>query len=297
MLNVCLPGTGSVYPTGERWLSCCTLSYNGHGLLIDCGEGTQIALRQTSFHLSKLNYILLTHYHADHVSGLPGLLLTLGNMGKDTPLTIVGPKGLHGTVAGLRVIAPVLPYDIRLLEVSGQGDVQLGDFHINYLPLSHGIPTMGYSVAIHRKPIFNPEKAKALGLPPVLNKVLHAGQSVVLTDGRVVEPCMVLDGERPSLKVCYITDSAPTETMVELAKNATLLIGEGMYCDENMGQKMLEKGHMLFTDSAKLARRANVQTLWLTHYSPALREIHMEQTLDIFQNTLLSYDGIQTVLR
>lgn len=300
MVDVCLPGTGGVVPLENRWLTCCWVEYQGNAILIDCGEGTQITLKKSGCKMSRLNTLLITHYHADHIAGLPGLLLTLGNTGKTTPLSIVGPEGLVQVVSALTVIAPALPYPVYLYEIKGDNEKELeqNGMSISWLPLNHGILCFGYRITVKRKPIFNPEKANRLGVPKVLFKLLHAGQSVQLEDGRTIEPEMVLDGERPPVRVCYCTDTQPADGMVDFVRGADLLISEGMYGDDSMHDKMKEKGHMLFSDSARLAKESGTKRLWLTHYSPAL--INPEQELDsarrIFVETVAAYDGIRVTL-
>lgn len=299
MLDVCLPGTGGMIPLPERFLSCCWIEYQGKALLIDCGEGTQVALKKACCKLSRLEILLVTHFHADHIAGLPGLLLTLGNHGKTTPLTIIGPRGLRSVVSALMTIAPSLPYRVDLVELKNtEGSLKYGDLRITYLPLEHGIPCFGYRVSLIRKPVFNPQKAEELGIPKKLNKLLHAGQPVQLDDGRYIEPEKVLDGERRPLSVAYITDSLPSERMIDFVRDADLLICEGMYGDEEMRLKMEEKCHMLFSDSARLAQAADVGLLWLTHYSPAMKdpEAHIESAKAVFAAAGLGYDGIKTSL-
>ena len=300
MLDVCLPGTGGVIPLENRWLACCWLEYQGSALLIDCGEGTQIALKKSGCRLSRLDTLLITHFHADHIAGLPGLLLTLGNSGKTTPLTIVGPAGLGQVVGSLMIIAPILPYPLRIgeLEPEKEGAFELAGLQISCLPLSHAIPCFGYGVTVQRKPVFNPRKAEQLGVPKPLYRTLHAGQTVRLKDGREIEPPMVLDGERKPLFVCYCTDTQPVAAIADFARGADLLICEGMYGDDGLHEKMEERGHMVFSDSAGLAKQAGVKQLWLTHFSPAC--LNPEGSLDaarrIFPNTQATYDGIRLTL-
>ncbi len=299
MLDVCLPGTGGMMPLPERWLSCCWIEYQGKALLIDCGEGTQIALREAGCKLSRLELLLITHFHADHIAGLPGLLLTLGNNDRRSPLTIVGPAGLKDVVSALTVIAP-LPYRLQLLEMKDNtaGYLEDDELVISYLPLSHRITCLGYRVSLKRKPVFNPEKAGLLGIPKKLYKLLHAGQAVKLDDGRRIKPEMVLDGERDPISVCFITDSVPTGEMADFARGADLLICEGMYGDDDMRDKTREKGHMIFSDSAHLAKEAGVGKLWLTHYSPAMKqpEAYLESVRSVFPGCELGYDGMKTTL-
>jgi ribonuclease Z len=300
MLDVCLPGTSGMIPLPDRWLSCCWLEYQGKALLIDCGEGTQIALKEAACKISRLEILLVTHFHADHIAGLPGFLLTLGNHGKKTPLLIVGPKGLKTVFSALMIIAPALPYQVELIELNsdGEGYLEDDDIRISYLPLEHAIPCFGYRISLNRKPIFNPTKAAALSIPKSLYKTLHAGGQVRLDDGRQIVPEMVLDGEREPISVCYMTDSVAVNTMADFARGADLLICEGMYGDEDMHEKMEEKGHMVFSDSARVAQSAGVKALWLTHFSPAVKDpaAYIESAVQIFPNTIVGYDGLKITL-
>ncbi|SHI15282.1 ribonuclease Z [Sporobacter termitidis DSM 10068] len=300
MLDVCLPGTGGMMPLPERWLSCCWIEYQGKALLVDCGEGTQIALKKAGCKLSRLDILLVTHFHADHIAGLPGLLLTLGNHDKKTPLLIVGPQHLEAVVSSLMIIAPALPYPVELIELKNgtEGLLEDDELSVSYLPLEHGIPCFGYRVSLRRKPVFNPEKAGQLGVPKNLFKTLHAGTPVRLDDGRQIEPRMVLDGERRPLSVTYITDSVPTAPMADFARDSDLLVCEGMYGETEMRDKMEEKGHMVFADSARLASMAGAGRLWLTHFSPAMKdpETYIGNARAVFRNTEIGYDGIKTTL-
>lgn len=300
MVDVCLPGTGGMIPLENRWLACCWIEYQGKAILIDCGEGTQIALKESRCKLTHLDMLLITHFHADHVAGLPGLLLTLGNSGKTTPITLVGPVGLKNVVSALMVIAPVLPYSIQFIELeeNNAGKLKNGEMNISYLPLSHGVPCLGYCMTVKRKPKFNPVKASQLKIPKLFFKTLHAGQSVQLEDGRIIEPEMVLDGERDSIRVCYCTDTESMDGIADFAHGVDLLICEGMYGDDGMHDKMKEKGHMVFSDSAQIAKDADAKQLWITHYSPAIKK--PEESIDsirkIFPKTVASYDGIHITL-
>lgn len=297
MIEVCLPGTGGMMPTEHRWLSCCWIELQGKAILIDCGEGTQIALKKSRCKISHLDLILLTHFHADHIAGLLGLLLTLGNYGKKDPLKIMGPKGLAKVMDAILVMAPVLPYPLIVeeLESSIEAEFSYDGIEFSTLPLKHGIPCLGYCMTVKRKSIFNPLKAEALGVPKTLYKVLHEGKPVQLADGRIIEPQFVLDGERAPIKICYMTDTAKVESMSQFAFGADLLISEGMYAEDEKHEKMTEKGHMLFSDSGELAQEASVKELWLTHFSPALTkpEQFIDRAQQPFFQTIIAFDGIR----
>ncbi|MCL1832074.1 MAG: ribonuclease Z [Oscillospiraceae bacterium] len=307
MLEVCLPGTGGMIPLPHRWLTCCWIEEQGAAILIDCGEGTQIALKKAGRKAPRIELLLLTHYHADHISGLPGILLTLANSARKHPLTIAGPVGLKRVVSALTVIAPRLPYELKLIElttpedfaqplylpnVGGHRDGE-SPVRVTALPLDHGTPCLGYRTELVRKPVFNPDKAKALDIPVQYYKRLHAGEAVTLEDGRNIMPLRVLDNARKSISVCYFTDTKPFPEMVDFAEGVDLLIGEGMYYDESMRDKIDEKNHMMFSDSAWLAVKCGAKKLWLTHYSPALERPSDGERMvrRIFPQTTVSRDG------
>lgn len=300
MVDVCLPGTGGMLPLVHRYLTCCWVEVMGKAILIDCGEGTQIALSASDCKVSRLECLLITHFHADHISGLPGLMLTLGNQGKTTPLVIAGPAGIGGVVSSLLVIARKLPFEIIIKELSPKQseEFEAAGFKIETLSLKHRVPCLGYSVTYERKPVFNPVKASMLNIPVTCYKNLHAGETVEI-DGRVYTPDMVIDGEREPFKITYCTDTSPFDEMADFARGSDLFICEGMYCDEEMRDKMDEKHHMLFSDAADIAKKAEVGELWLTHYSPALVKPsdYENKVREIFPNTVVSRDGQKKTIK
>lgn len=295
MVTVCLPGTGGMQPLVNRFLACCWIEYQGRALLVDCGEGTQVALKKAGCKLSKIEQLLITHYHADHIAGLPGLLLTIANTGKTTPLLIAGPAGLREIVSSLCIIAPKLPYDVHLAQLGPNQTLAGWDgLETMCLPLRHWIPCLGYRFTVSRKPVFNPQKAAALNIPKQFYRTLHAGENVTLPDGRLIEPKQVIDGARKPIVISYCTDTLPVGEIVSLSKNADLMIAEGMYGDDEMAEKTHEKTHMLFSDAASLAARANARRLCLTHFSPALSEPGQfaDTARARFANTTIGYDGV-----
>lgn len=300
MIDVCLAGTGGMLPLPERWLTCFWIEYNGKACLIDCGEGTQITLAKNGCKLSRLDALFITHVHADHISGLAGLLLSMGNCGKNGKLKIYGHEGISDTIEKLLCICPVLPFEIEICELSVKNisELKWNDIDVRTLPLKHGIDCLGYSFTLNRKPVFNPQKAKELGIDLKYWKTLHAGNSIEF-DGKEITPDMVTDEKRNPIKITYMTDSLYFDEMIEFAENSDLLVCEGMYGDDEYIDKMREKGHMVFSQSAEIAKKSHSKRLWLTHYSPALvNPFEYEQSVkEIFPDTVISRDGERMTLK
>lgn len=300
MIDINLIGTGGMLPLPKRWLTSMWIEYMGKACLVDCGEGTQIAINQHGIKLSHLDMLLITHVHADHVSGLAGLLLSLGNCGKTDKLKICGHTGITDTIKKLCCICPVLPFEIEIHELPLDciSSFEWNDITVSSMPLNHSVDCLGYSFVLNRKPVFNPEKAKALGINVKYWKELHAGKSLNI-DGNIITPDMVTGEKRKPVKVTYMTDTRFFPQMIEFAKNSDLLICEGMYGDDDYIDKMCEKGHMVFSQSAEVAKKSDSSLLWLTHYSPALVNPmqYADKVQEIFLNTVISSDGEKITLK
>lgn len=294
MLDVCLLGCGGSMPVPNRSLTSMLVSFNGSKLLIDCGEGTQVSMKILGSGFKAIDIICFTHYHADHIAGLPGLLLTIANSGRIEPLTIVGPLGLKKVVEGMTVIAPILPYELKLIEVQQDFyELKLNDMIIHTISCEHTLPCLGYSIEIKRRKKFNRDKAKINNIPMKLWSILQKGQSVEF-NGKTFVPEMVLGDERKGIKICYVTDTRPIDPLIDFIKEAELFICEGMYGEDNGLEKAIKNKHMLFSEAAALAKEGSVKELWLTHFSPSLKEPeeYLESTKKIFENTIVGKDRL-----
>lgn len=296
MIDVCLLGTGGMMPLPYRYLTAMMARYNGKSILIDCGEGTQIAMKQKGWSPKPIDVICFTHFHADHISGLPGMLLTMGNAERTEPLLIIGPKGLEKVVGALRMIAPELPFELRFHELSQPFEqIDMGDYRIEAFRVNHNVICYGYNLIVERAGRFQVEKAKALGLPVQLWNPLQKG-NVVEFEGKTYTPDMVMGSPRKGIKVTYCTDTRPTRSIEENAAHADLFICEGMYGEPDKQQKAREHKHMTFYEAANLAKAAEVSQMWLTHYSPSLPwpDQYLPQVTKIFPNAITAKDG-QTI--
>ncbi|MBR0085167.1 MAG: ribonuclease Z [Lachnospiraceae bacterium] len=286
MLDICLLGTGGMMPLPYRWLTSLMTRYNGSSLLIDCGEGTQIAIREKGWSFRPIDIICITHFHGDHISGLPGILLAMANSDRVEPLTMIGPKGIEHVVNSLRVIAPELPFEIRFIELTEkQEHIELFGYNIDAFKVNHRITCYGYSISIDRAGLFDVEKAKANEIPLKCWSRLQKGETVE-QDGMIYTPDMVLGPPRKGLKVTYTTDTRPTESIVQNALGSDLFICEGMYGEKGDVNNAVKYKHMTFEEAAQLAKQAKVNELWLTHYSPALAkpDVFMDDVRKIFAN-------------
>ena len=298
MLDVCLLGSGGMMPLPYRWLTALMTRYNGSQLLIDCGEGTQIALKEKGWSFKPIDVICFTHYHGDHISGLPGLLLTMGNADRKEPLTLIGPKGLERVVSSLRVIAPELPFEIHYREITEPEQIfEMDGYRLKAFRVKHNVICYGYTIEIDRAGKFDVQRATEQKIPKEYWKHLQKGETVEL-DGRILTPEMVLGPPRRGIKCTYTTDTRPTDSIVEHAKDADLFICEGMYGEPEKKAKAVEYKHMTFYEAAEMAKKACVREMWLTHYSPSLRhpEEYMDEVRAIFPHAIAGKDRMTTEL-
>lgn len=285
-------------PLPYRWLTALMLRFNGSSLLIDCGEGTQIAMKEKGWSPKPLDVICFTHYHGDHISGLPGLLLTMGNAERTEPLTLIGPKGLERVVNALRVIAPELPFPIIFQEIQGaEQTFEMYGYRLKAFRVNHNVLCYGYTLEIDRAGKFDPVKAKGLEIPLPCWGKLQKGEDVEV-DGKFYTPDMVMGPPRKGIKLTYTTDTRPTESIKANAAKSDLFICEGMYGEKDKIKKAKEYKHMTFQEAARLAKEADVKEMWLTHYSPSLTrpEEYMDGVRQIFPNTKPGKDRMSTEL-
>ena len=293
MLDVCLLGCGGMMPLPRRWLTALMTRYNGSSLMIDCGEGTQVAIKEKGWSFKPIDVICFTHYHGDHISGLPGLLLTMGNADRTELLTLVGPRGLERVVSALRVIAPELPFEIKFIEITKQEEVlELNGYRITAFRVNHNVTCYGYTLEILRQGKFSPDSASAHEIPLKFWNPLQKGQTVE-DEGRIYTPDMVLGPPRKGIKLTYTTDTRPTESILRNAKGSDLFICEGMYGEDDKIEKAKGYKHMTFREAATLARDAEVGEMWLTHYSPSLvrPDDYMDTVREIFPKAWPGKDG------
>ena len=298
MLDVCLLGSGGMMPLPYRWLTALMTRFNGSSLLIDCGEGTQIAIKEKGWSFKPIDVICFTHFHGDHISGLPGLLLTMGNADRREPLTLIGPKGLERVVSALRVIAPELPFPMLYREIEGaEQTFEMNGYRLKAFRVNHNVLCYGYTLEIDRAGKFDVERARAQEIPQKYWSILQKGETVESEKG-ILTPDMVLGPPRKGIKLTYTTDTRPTNSIRENAKGSDLFICEGMYGEKEKAEKAVEYKHMTFYEAAKLAKEADVGEMWLTHYSPSLTrpEEYMDEVRKIFPRAKAGKDKMSVEL-
>lgn len=300
MLDICLLGTGGMTPMPHRWLTSLMIRSEGSNILIDCGEGTQIALKEVGWSPKAIDIMCFTHYHADHISGLPGMLLNMSNAERTEPVVMVGPKGLFNVVKSLRSIAPEIGFEMRFIELDqNTEEYRLGPYILKAFKVKHNVPCYGYSAVMPRKGRFDPEAAKAANIPVNVWSRLQNGETVRdAASGRIFKPEMVIGPERRGIKITYTTDTRPCSNIVDAASDADVFICEGMYGDPALIDKARAYKHCTMQEAAHMAAEAKIppRELWFTHYSPSMAnpKQYIEEMRKIFPAAKCGKDGMTT---
>ena len=304
MIDIALLGTSALVPLPDRALTAVTLTCGGHTILFDCGEGTQAAARKAGVSLMKADMIALTHYHGDHIFGLPGLLQTLSCLGRVQPLYITGPAGLREELAPILKLAGWTSYEIILFRLPEEGllleELIRGwpsEAKLISFATEHRVPSQGYCFTLGRAGKFMPEKAKALGVPMNQWGLLQKGQCVQVGDA-MIRPEQVLGEPRKGLKFVFSGDTAACPGLTDAAKDADLLISEATYGENAQAELAIDHGHMNFAQAAAIAKQAGVKQLWLAHYSQMIEDpqAYLPNAAEIFEHTVCGQDGMRPTL-
>ena len=268
-LDLVFLGTSGSAPTANRSPAALLVRRGGERLLFDCAEGTQRQLMRSTVGLPELHDIFISHFHADHYLGLPGMLKTFSLRQRDVPLTVHGPPGLKDLFGELKRVFGKLTYPLELVEVRPGHALERDGYRILVFPVHHGVSSVGYALVEDPRPgVFDVEAADALGVPagPARGE-LQRGESVTLDDGRVVIPDEVLGEPRAGRRIVLPGDTAPVETVRVLAEGADVLVHEATFSDEER-DRAGETLHSTALQAAEIARDAGVRLLALTHLSP-----------------------------
>jgi ribonuclease Z len=298
MLDLILLGTSGTVPLPDRPLSAVLGRLGPELILFDCGEGTQVSVRRSGWGFRALSTICLSHMHGDHVGGLPGMLLSVANAGRSEPMDLFGPPGTRDVVAGLRVIARRLPYELRIHELETSEGIAWNGATLATLAVDHSAPCLAYRIDVPRARRFEPARALAAGVPISNWKRLQHGESVAV-NGRIVTPDEVLGVERTGIRFGYVTDTRPTPEMRAFLARANLLVIEGTYGDPADAENAVGNKHLLFSEAAEIGRSAQVEQIWLTHFSAKLLqpERYAHEATRISPATTIGYEGLTTSLR
>lgn len=293
-------GCGGMMPLPYRHLTSVLLRRDGDLFLFDGGEGTQVSLKRLNLKWKKIDAIFVSHTHADHVTGLPGILMLSAQVDRTEPLYIYGPPKIKEYIeTSRRVLDMYINYPIIVKEITAPCVVHSGkDFYIRAFPLDHTKTCVGYTLEeLDRPGEFNPEKARELGVPcgPLWSQ-LQNGFEVTALDGSTVKPEQVLGQKRSGRKFSFVTDTLFKPSIIEEVKGSDLLICEGMF-EEALADQAKEKKHMTASQAATIAKEAGVRRMCMIHYSPRYtdKELHilLEEAQKIWPAAELSKDRMQ----
>jgi ribonuclease Z len=291
-LDVVFLGTSGSMPTPKRALPSILVRRGGERLLFDCGEGTQRQLLRSDVGLVELEEIFLTHFHADHYLGLPGMLKTFALRGREVPLTIYGPRGLGDLLGSLRKIFGRLSYEVSMVELAPGDELARDDYRIAAFAVDHGVTAVGYAIVEDARPgRFDVDVADRLGVPAGRERgILQRGEPVTLDDGRIVAPDQVLGEPRAGRKLVLTGDTAPTASVVDAAADADVLVHEATFLAEER-DRARETLHSTASEAALVAQEAGVRLLALTHVSTRyFGHQVVEEATQVFPGTVVPRD-------
>jgi ribonuclease Z len=291
-LDVVFLGTAASMPTAQRGPAALLVRRGSERLLFDCGEGTQRQLQRSAIGLPDLQEIFLTHFHADHILGLPGMLKTFALRGRDeTPLTVYGPRGLRDLFKRLHPFLGRLPYPLAVVELEAGERLEHGDYTLEGFAVDHGTEALGYAIVEPERPgRFDVAAADALEVPAPRRGALQRGEPIELPDGRTVTPDQVLGPPRAGRKLVLAGDTMPSESVLEMAAGADVLVHEATFCEDER-ERAHETWHSTAAEAARIAQAADVSMLALTHLSGRYSggDVRREAA-EIFSNTVVPRD-------
>jgi len=288
-LDLVFLGTSASAPTASRGASATLLRRGGDRILVDCGEGTQRQLLRSDAGLVDLEHVFLTHLHADHVLGLPGMLKTFSLRGREVPMTVYGPGGTAALMRALGVVIGRLTYPFEVVELRAGAVVERDDYRLEAFAVAHGRSSVGYALREDDRPgRFDVAAADALGVPDGPSRgALQRGEVVSLDGGRVVHPEDVLGPPRRGRTIVLTGDTAPTPSVVEAAQGADVLVHEATFLVDERARAR-ETDHSTTEDAAAVAREAGVHLLALTHISARYAGSEVaEEAARIFPSTVV----------
>ncbi len=298
MIDVRLLGTGGMMPLPHRWLSSLLIRCESEMTLFDCGEGTQVPMRESGWGFKRLSSIVLTHLHADHVMGLTGVLFSVANAGRTEPLTIYGPPGTLQVAQALTIVVPDLPMEVMVQEVAAGDRLRLpAGLDLTVGQADHRQTCFFYRVDRARDPRFEADRAREAGIPVQFWSELQRGQSVIL-EGRTYQSIDFTGPPRRGVSLGFVTDSRPVAEMPETLQGVDLLVCEGTYGDNADEEKAIQKTHMTFREAATISRESAAGALWLTHFSPAVADPNefLQNATAVFSNTTVGYSGLEATI-